>query len=212
MSAYERARLDDLWRDNGWAPIRKALDIRSFGINAWRSAEAGGQVIPDHEEEATGHEELYLVTAGHATFTIGDEEVDAPLGTIVLVRDPTVNRGAVAREPGTVVVTVGGKPGEAYTPHPWEANRDVFAALDAGRPEEAKRILFDALDRYENRSTLYYNLACAEALLGETDAALEHLEMALRSRPALADLARDDGDLESIRDDPRFGEIVAAAS
>ena len=212
MSAWEQARLDDLWRDNGWAPIRKTLDIRSFGINAWRSAEAGGQVIPDHEEEATGHEELYLVTAGHATFTIGDEEVDAPLGTIVLVRDPAVNRGAVAREPGTVVVTVGGKPGEAYTPHPWEANRDVFAALDAGRPEEAKRILFDALDRYENRSTLYYNLACAEALLGETDAALEHLELALRSRPALADLARDDGDLESIRDDPRFAEIVAAAS
>lgn len=212
MSAWEQARIDDLWRDDGWAPIRKELDVRSFGINAWRSAEAGGQVIPDHEEEETGHEELYLVTAGHATFTIAGEEVDAPLGTIVLVRDPSANRGAVAREPGTVVLAVGGKPGEAYSPRPWETNRDVFAALDAGRPEEAKRILFDALDRYENRSTLYYNLACAEALLGEADAALEHLELALRSRPALGDLARDDADLESIRDDPRFAEIVAAAS
>jgi tetratricopeptide (TPR) repeat protein len=212
MSAYEQARLDELWREDGWAPIRKALDIRSFGINAWRSTDAGGRVIPDHEEEATGHEELYLVTAGHATFTIDGEEVDAPAGTILLVRDPAVSRGAVAREPGTVVVTAGGKPGEAYSPHPWETNRDVFAALDAGRPEEAKRLLFDALDRYENRSTLYYNLACAEALLGETDAAVEHLDLALRSRPALADLARDDGDLESIRDDPRFTEIVATAS
>ncbi|MBA2356945.1 MAG: cupin domain-containing protein, partial [Actinobacteria bacterium] len=45
---------------------------------------------------------------------------------------------------------------------------------------EAKRVLTEALDRYDDRSTLFYNLACAEAGLGETDAALEHLRAAVR--------------------------------
>jgi hypothetical protein len=38
----------------------------------------------------------------------------------VYVRDPDVRRGAVAREPGTVVFVAGGAPGEAYEVSPWE--------------------------------------------------------------------------------------------
>ena len=65
--------------------------------------------------------------------------------------------------------------------------------------------MLDALDRYEDRGALLYNLACAEAQLGETDAALEHLAAGDRpSGPDLAENAREDSDLEPIRDDPRF--------
>ncbi len=71
-------------------------------------------------------------------------------------------------------------------------------------------MLTEALDRYEDRSSLFYNLACAEAGLGETDAALEHLRAAVRERPSLAGDARQDSDFEPIRDDPRFAEVVAA--
>ena len=210
MSGYETLRLQDLRRDDGWAPIRLALDIRSFGINSWTGRNAGDTVIPDHDEVPTGHEELYLVTAGHATFSVGGEEIDGPEGTIVLVRDAALSRGAVAREPGTSVLTVGAKPGEAYTPIPWETSRDVVALLDGGRPAEAKTLLLDALERYEDKSVLLYNLACAEAMLGEADEALGHLRLAIDSRPEAAEWAREDADLASIRDDPRFAELLGS--
>jgi tetratricopeptide (TPR) repeat protein len=208
---YQTARLAGLERADGWSPIRLALDVRAFGINAWTAHEAETPVIPDHDEEPTGHEELYLVTAGRATFTIEGEQVEATAGTIVFVRDPMATRGAVAREPETTILSVGGRPGEAYRPRAWETHRDVFALLDRGKHAEAKRLLTDALDRYDDRSTLYYNLACAEAGLGETDAALEHLRAALDERPSLADEARRDPDLEPMRDDPRFSRLVAAS-
>ena len=208
MSGYETLRLHDLRRDAGWAPIRLALDNRSFGNNSWTGRNAGDTVIPDHDEVPTAHEELYLVTAGHATFSVGGEEIDGPEGTIVLVRDAALSRGAVAREPGTSVLTVGAKPGEAYTPIPWETSRDVVALLDGGRPADAKTLLLDALERYEDKSVLLYNLACAEAMLGEADEALGHLRLAIDSRPEAAEWAREDADLASIRDDPRFAELL----
>jgi tetratricopeptide (TPR) repeat protein len=155
----------------------------------------------------TGHEEFYLVTAGHATFTVAGEEVDGPEGTIVLVRNASLSRGAVAREAGTTILTVGAKPGEPFTPIPWETSRDVVALLDGGRPAEAKSLLLDALERYEDKSVLLYNLACAEAMLGETDDALGHLEQSIADRPSLADDARDDSDFDAIRDDPRFAAL-----
>ena len=182
--------------------------MQAFGINAWTGHEADATVIPEHNEEPSGHEELYLVTSGHAVFTVGGESIDAPSGTIVFVRDPAAKRGAVARKPGTTILSVGAKPGEAYRPRAWETNRDVFALLDSGKNAEAKRLLVDALERYEDRGNLLYNLACAEAQLGEADAALEHLRAALGASPSLAEYAREDTVLGPIRDDPRFAEIV----
>jgi tetratricopeptide (TPR) repeat protein len=209
MSAYEARQLSDLRRDDGWAPIRLALDVQAFGINGWTAPAADDVVIPEHDEVPTGHEELYVVVSGHATFTVAGDELDGPAGTIVFVRDPAAKRGAVAREPDTTVLSVGAKAGEAYTPQPWETNRDVFALLDTGKPAEAKRLLTDAIERYEDKSTLYYNLACAEALLGETDAAIEHLDAAIQGNRSLAAYAPEDKDLASLRDDPRFAELLA---
>jgi hypothetical protein len=203
-TSYETGRIADLERPDGWSPIRRALGVSAFGINAWTGQERGATIISEHDEQPTGHEELYVVVAGRATFTVGGEEVDAPVGTIVFVRDPAATRGAVAAEAGTTVLAVGGRPGEAYRPRSWETNVDVLPMFESGRHEEAKQVLIEALDRYEDQGTILYNLACAEAQLGETDAALDHLAAALQERPDLAESARDDTDLEPIRDDPRF--------
>ena len=77
---------------------------------------------------AGGHEEMYVVIRGRATFTLDGEEVDAPAGTIVFIRDPALKRVAIAEEEGTVVLAVGGEPGRAYELSPWEYN---FAAVPA---------------------------------------------------------------------------------
>jgi tetratricopeptide (TPR) repeat protein len=208
MSGFEISRLGELEREDGWAPIRKFFGIESFGINAWTAHEVGGTLIPEHDERPSGHEELYLVIDGHATFTVDGEVLAAPVGTLVFVSDPALARGAVAAQPGTTVVSVGGAPGQAYRPRAWETNRDVFALLDAGDAVAAKRILTEALDHYSDRGGLLYNLACAEAQLGETDAALEHLRAALHADRSLAESARHDADLVPLRSDSRFLELI----
>ena len=85
-----------------WRPVRRTLDIGAFGINAYVAPKAGDDVVEEHTEESLGHEEVYVVLAGRATFTLDDETLDAPAGTVVFVRDVDVKRHARAEEPGTV--------------------------------------------------------------------------------------------------------------
>ncbi len=106
-----------------WHPIRTELGITAFGINAWRASGAGQELIEEHDEVgggAGGHEELYVVLSGRATFTVDGETVDAPAGQLVFVSDPAVKRSAVAAEAGTTVLVAGGKRGEAFSVSPWE--------------------------------------------------------------------------------------------
>jgi len=106
-----------------WKPIRHHFDIRAFGVNAMIAPNRGDRVVDDHtetQEGCLGHEELYLVTAGRARFTVDGEEIDAPAGTLIFVRDPGTRRGAIAIDPGTVVLAVGGQAGVAYRVSPWE--------------------------------------------------------------------------------------------
>ena len=205
---WSTSQLQELVRDDGWAPIRRALGVRSFGINAWTAAGPGDPLVPEHDEVPSDHEELYVVIAGHATFTVDGETVDAPQGTIVLVRDPAIVRSAVSAAPDTTILATGGRPGQAFVPMPWETNRDVVPLFSAGRYADAKQMLEQALDEYEERGYLLYNLACAESRLGEADAALAHLREAVRHAPELAKAASSDTDLEAIRDDQRFAELL----
>ncbi len=211
MSQGRTARIEELARGDGWSPLRMHFDVQSFGVNAWTASEAGSRLIGEHDEIPSGHEELYLITAGRATFMVDGDEIDAGPGTVVFVADPAVKRSAIAQDAGTTVFAVGGKPGEAYKPRAWETNALVLPLFERGELAEAKQMLNEALGRYDDREALLYNLACAEARLGEIDPALEHLATALAGRPDLADLARGDDDLAPLREDPRFAAIVPAA-
>ena len=121
MSAYSAAQLDDIVAEKWpyWAPIRYHFDIRSFGASAWRGG-PGDDVIKKHNEGPGGHEELYIVLSGHATFTVDGDEIDAPTGTLVYISDPRAERVAFATEPGTVVLSLGGWAGKAFEPSEWE--------------------------------------------------------------------------------------------
>jgi len=115
-----------------WSPIRHAFGIRAFGINSWRK-DAGETVIPEHDESESGHEELYLVVEGHATFTIDGAEIDAPSNTAIFISEPGLKRTAVANDDGTHVLSIGGWPDRAFEPSEWEAKycADVPTVADA---------------------------------------------------------------------------------
>ena len=61
----------------------------------------------DHDEVETGQQEVYIVVAGRAQFTIGEETVEAGPGEIVAIADPAVTRGFIALDPVTRIVCVG---------------------------------------------------------------------------------------------------------
>jgi tetratricopeptide (TPR) repeat protein len=194
-----------------WAPIRRDLDVGSFGINAWTAAEAGTNVISEHDEvgpRAQRHEELYFVVKGRATFTVDGETIDAPAGTVVLVRDPAAKRGAVAEEDGTTVLTVGGRPGEAFTPSSWERSGPALAFFATQEYEKAQEALRKAHEEFPDDPTVLFNLACAESLLRRADDAVDHLGQSIAIDERFRELAQTDSDFDLIRDDPRFKELV----
>jgi hypothetical protein len=208
---YAVARFEDMplvksSADFGVRPVRLHFGINSFGINAY-SARAGERVIEEHDELGHGagrHEELYFVATGHATFELGGEKVDTPAGTVVFVRDPAVRRGAVANEADTTVLVVGGVPGRAFEPSPWEAWLAAKPLLDAGQPDRGAAVFLEALERHPGNSNVLYNLACFESLAGRPDDALAHLTEAIELDPRMREWARADEDFAAIRDDPRF--------
>jgi tetratricopeptide (TPR) repeat protein len=192
--------------------LRRDLGIGAFGVNAVRAVAADTEIIGEHDETgpgADGHEELYLVLAGHAVFTVAGEELDAPHGTAVFVRDPALRRKAVAKEEGTVVVAVGAPAGKAFRITPSEAMRDFFEPYNAKDYAAALEIARGVLDKYPGNALALYNIACMEALLGNTDDALKHLGEALKKAERLRENARTDDDFASLRGDQRFEELVA---
>ncbi len=178
-----------------WKPIRKTLGVTAFGINAYVAANAGDEVVEEHTEETLGHEEVYAVIRGHAVFTVDGEEVDAPWGTLVYLDDPKQKRHAVAKEPGTTVLAIGGVPGK-HEISAWEYWFPALPAMNAGDHDTARAILEDALQQFDH-SSIRYNLACVEAKAGTGDRALELLASCEERHRVLA---ATDPDFDSIRE------------
>jgi mannose-6-phosphate isomerase-like protein (cupin superfamily) len=189
-----------------WRPIRMHFDIKAFGTNAY-TADVGNEIVEEHTEASVGHEEMYVVVSGRATFTLDGEEVDAPAGTIVHIPDPSVRRQAVAAEPETRVLAVGAKPGEAFEPSAWELG---FKASQM-EPKAAVAYVEEHMDEYPESAATYFNLACFRALADDRDGALGAFERAAGMDPEQArKWAERDTDLDSIRDDPRFKEAMSS--
>ena len=197
-----------------WAPIRAHHGIDAFGVNAWTADEPGQEVIGEHDEVANNgnqHQELYIVLAGRATFTVDGEELDAPSGTSVFVRDPAAKRKAVAAEPETTVLAVGAKAGEVFKPSEWERSAPAFEFFAKKEYDKAYDVLAKVHADYPDDATVLYNLACAESQLGRTDDAIGHLERSVSDQERFRELARSDSDFDPIREEARFRELVGAS-
>jgi tetratricopeptide (TPR) repeat protein len=211
VAEYEIAHLDEIDEITDgrepWRPIRHHFGITSFGINAWTGREAGDRIINEHDEADDGNEELYAVIRGRATFELDGERLDATAGTLVYVR-PGVKRTAFAEEAGTTILAAGGVPGQAYEPDGWEIWAPLRPLYEAGEYAEVAdrgRAVIEAHPEYPEPM---YNLACCEALAGRTEDAIEHLRLALEKAEQLRSFAKEDSDLDPIRDDPAFKALV----
>jgi hypothetical protein len=214
MEGHAVARLEDIEEMNDgrcpWRPVRSHLGIRSFGINSWTGHQAGDRIINEHDEgDGDGEEELYVVLSGRARFELDGDRVDAPAGTFVFVQ-PAVKRTAFAEEQETTIVAMGGVPGQAYEPVGWELWAPYRAAYEEGRYEEIVEPMRDLAESHPEYPALVYNLACLESLTGRKKEALEHLRQGVERSERMRTLAKNDSDLDAIRDDPAFAAIVGS--
>ncbi len=189
-----------------WKPVRKTLGVTAFGINAYTAANAGDEVVEDHTESQLGHEEIYAVVSGHATFTVDGEEVDAPAGTLVYLDDPAQRRSAVATEPNTTVLAIGGAPGR-HEVSAWEHFFPALPAMAGGDYDTARTVLEDALEQTD-AAVVHYQLACVESLSGNKERALAELQAAIGGEDRFREHAAKDEDFASVRDDARFIELL----
>ena len=208
--SYRVATVDDLQdiayrQGTHMRPVRHHLGITAFGTNAWTAAGEGDRLMPEHQEDE-GSEELYVVLRGRARFEIDGETVDAPTGTLVFVQ-PRANRTAFAEEAETTVLAIGATAGQAYEAGGWEVWAEFHPAYEAG---DYEAVIDGARETLEasGYATPLYNLACCEALAGRKEDAIGHLRVAFERRPSLRHVAKEDSDLDSLRDDPAFRELV----
>jgi hypothetical protein len=190
-----------------WHPVRHALGVRGFGVNAY-SGGAGEDVVEDHTEAddtGRGHQEMYLVLSGHARFEVDGETVDAPAGTFVFLPEPTSRRHAVALADGTTVLALGAEPGVPYEVSAWEWRFRAQPHIDAEEWEKGIALMHDGLAARPGDASLLYNLACFEANLGRLDNATAHLQEALEAEPEnVREWAEGDTDLDPLRERADF--------
>jgi tetratricopeptide (TPR) repeat protein len=202
VSGYEIASLADIESVKAvgtlrWTPVRKHFGITAFGISAYTATEVGQDVIEEHTEERLGHEELYAVVAGRATFVLDGEEKNVPAGSVVFLRDPKVKRYARAEEPGTTVLAIGGKPG-SHEVSAWEYFFMAYAVVDED-PERAIAEIQTGLAEQPDHAGLHFHLACIYSRAGRLEDAGVALDRALELDPKLQQWADEDEDLEQLR-------------
>jgi mannose-6-phosphate isomerase-like protein (cupin superfamily) len=206
--AYEVVHLDELDRfpvdDEGllWRPVRRRLGITAFGTNAYTAERGTERVVEEHHEQ-DGHEELYFVASGRATFVLGDEEIDAPAGTFIHA-EPGTKRGAVATEPNTTVLAIGAKPGVPHEISRWEEIFVAFGHYRNGDEAKAREHLTAYVAANDDQWQGHYNLACLHALTKNRDGVIEELRRAIELDPAAKEYAANDNDFDWLRDDPEF--------
>lgn len=214
MESYEIARLAEVQEiDDGRSPfraVRHELGITAFGVNAFGPRRVGERLINEHDEaDPDSQEELYVVVEGRARFEIAGETVDVPRGACVFVR-PGTTRTAFAEEDGTTLLVVGARAGEAYRPSGFELWAPLNALYEAGEYAALADRAPELLASDPPYAGLYYNVACAESLAGRTEDALAHLGRAVDlDAERTREWARQDSDLDALRGDPRFEELVA---
>ena len=189
-----------------WKPVRRTLGIEAFGINAY-TADFGEHVVEEHDETGGGRGRPRGGLRRHGRpGQVHDRRRRDRRGprTLVFVAGSGARRSAVAAADGTTVLALGGTPGEAFRPSPWEWSFAAEPLVRAGDHEAAIAIMREAVELHPDNASTLYNLACFEAVAGLADEAIEHLTRAAELDPKTSAWADGDTDLDSLRDRPDF--------
>jgi len=98
-----------------------------------------------------------------------------------------------------------------YAPELWDSVRPLYAA---GRYADAADRGRELIEARPDQAYLYYNVACCESRAGRTADAIEHLRHAIERWEVmdmwegLRDMAKQDSDLDPIRNEPAFRELI----
>jgi mannose-6-phosphate isomerase-like protein (cupin superfamily) len=93
--------------------VRLALGVSAFGLNHIHLPPEGhGR---EHDESATGQEEVYFVLEGDGTMAVDGDVVELRPNTYVFV-SPGTMRQVRAGENGVSFICVGAPPGRGYEP------------------------------------------------------------------------------------------------
>ena len=212
MTGYAIAHLDEIdeFSDAGahYRPVRHHLGISAFGATVWTARTAGDVLINEHDEDdPAADQELFLVLHGHAVFEVDGDRVDAPTGTLVFA-PPGTGRKASALEGDTTLLAIEGTPGEAYAARGWELWAPLAPRYQAGEYAEVAARLAALVRANPQYPMLFFNLACCESQCGRTSEALEHLQHAIELSDEFRESARNDSDLDPIRNEPVFTELM----
>src|SRR4051794_28001740 len=176
------------------------MGVSAFGINAYTGEHPGEEVIEDHDGQGAGpapQEELCGVLTAHATFTLDGEAVDAPAGTFVFAR-PEQRRAASALAEETTILVIGGKPGAAGPPSPFEYWYRAEPAYRAKEYERAYAVAAEGLEHHPDNAPLQYQLGCYAARAGRLQDARAHIERAFELNPKAREWAVGDADLAAL--------------
>lgn len=188
-------------------PIQRITNFQPAGMNGW-IGDPGEPLVPEHAEDSD-NEELYVVVQGRATFTVDGNSFDAPAGTLVHAL-PGELRSAKSEEPSTIIAAIGATIGQPFDNPGWTSFVVADALRREGRLDEARVAVAEMLALHPNAWHAPYNAACFESLAGNADAAFDHLRRAKKMDPeGVKPYLAEDADLDSIRDDPRFQELLA---
>jgi tetratricopeptide (TPR) repeat protein len=212
MAAYAVAHLDAIEElsdaDCRYRPVRLHLGITAFGATAWTARAAGDLIIDEHDEgDPTADEELFVVLRGHAAFEVEGNRIEASAGTFVFA-PPGVKRRAFAAEADTAILLIEGTAGKPYRPRGWELWAPLAPLYGSGHFAEVADRLSVAVATHPEYPLLFYNLACCESRIGRTTDALDHLERAIAMSEEFRDNAKEDSDLDPIRDEIAFKQLM----
>jgi hypothetical protein len=94
---------------------------------------------------------------------------------------------------------------ERHAPELWDPVRPL---VEAGRYAEAADRGRDLAAARPDQPFLHYNVACCESLAGRPASAAEHLRAAIERWDGFRELAANDADFDSVREDPAFRRLL----
>jgi uncharacterized cupin superfamily protein len=109
--------LDDVERTGSWRLVRRALGLRSFGVNVVEVAP--GDTLPEHDEVDRDQEEIFYVISGSATLLVDGAEHPLAAGTFARL-DPEHRRTVTnaGSEPALVLIASAPR-SSGYEPMGW---------------------------------------------------------------------------------------------